>query len=100
MSFCDRPVRLDVGEWRRSNRSWQDAVFADDLPERGRVRQNRRCNGQENDGGIRCLYPVHHPERQFQGGRCTAADNDTATTVRVRDGKTLTTDGPFAETRE
>ena len=23
-----------------------------------------------------------------------------ATTVRVRDGKTLTTDGPFAETRE
>ena len=25
---------------------------------------------------------------------------DTATTVRVREGKTLTTDGPFAETRE
>ena len=25
---------------------------------------------------------------------------DTATTVRVRDGKTLTTDGPYAETRE
>ena len=24
----------------------------------------------------------------------------TATTIRVRDGKTLTTDGPFAETRE
>jgi hypothetical protein len=24
----------------------------------------------------------------------------TATTVRVREGKTLTTDGPFAETRE
>ncbi len=24
----------------------------------------------------------------------------TATTVRLRDGKTLTTDGPFAETRE
>jgi hypothetical protein len=24
----------------------------------------------------------------------------TATTVRIRDGKTLTTDGPFAETRE
>jgi hypothetical protein len=24
----------------------------------------------------------------------------TATTVRVRDGKTMTTDGPFAETRE
>ncbi len=24
----------------------------------------------------------------------------TATTVKVRDGKTITTDGPFAETRE
>jgi hypothetical protein len=27
-------------------------------------------------------------------------DTDMATTVRVRGGKTLTTDGPFAETRE
>ncbi len=26
--------------------------------------------------------------------------SSTATTVKVRDGKTLTTDGPFAETRE
>jgi hypothetical protein len=26
--------------------------------------------------------------------------SSTATTVRVKDGKTLTTDGPFAETRE
>lgn len=25
---------------------------------------------------------------------------ETATTVRVRDGETLTTDGPFAETKE
>lgn len=27
-------------------------------------------------------------------------ETNTATTVRVRDGKTTTTDGPFAETRE
>ena len=27
-------------------------------------------------------------------------DTSTATTVRVRDGRTLTTDGPFAETKE
>jgi hypothetical protein len=27
-------------------------------------------------------------------------DADTATTIRVRDGETLTTDGPFAETKE
>jgi hypothetical protein len=40
----------------------------------------------------------------IQGGNFKAGDRlqpaSTATTVRVRDGKTLTTDGPFAETRE
>jgi hypothetical protein len=39
-----------------------------------------------------------------KGGHFKAGDRlrptSTATTVRVRDGKTLTTDGPFAETRE
>ena len=47
--------------------------------------------------------------RQFtqslaQAGQLRAADRlrptSTATTVRIRDGKVLTTDGPFAETRE
>jgi hypothetical protein len=40
----------------------------------------------------------------IQSGSFKAGDRlqptTTATTVRVRDGKTLTTDGPFAETRE
>ena len=40
----------------------------------------------------------------IQSGQFKAGDRlqptTTATTVRVRDGKTLTTDGPFAETRE
>ena len=39
-----------------------------------------------------------------QSGAFKSADRlrpvSAATTVRVRDGKTLTTDGPFAETRE
>jgi len=39
-----------------------------------------------------------------QSGHFKGADRlqptSTATTIRVRDGKTLTTDGPFAETRE
>jgi len=39
-----------------------------------------------------------------QSGNFKAGDGlqptSTATTVRVRDGKMLTTDGPFAETRE
>lgn len=36
---------------------------------------------------------------QFVGGEALQGV-DTATTVRVRDGQTLTTDGPFAETKE
>ncbi|MGY8665441.1 YciI family protein [Bradyrhizobium sp. UFLA05-109] len=40
----------------------------------------------------------------IQSGNFKAGDGlqptTTATTVRVRDGKILTTDGPFAETRE
>jgi hypothetical protein len=40
----------------------------------------------------------------IQSGHFKAGDglqpSTTATTVRVRDGKVLTTDGPFAETRE
>lgn len=40
----------------------------------------------------------------IQSGNFKAGDRlqptSTATTVRVRDGKTLTTDGPFAETHE
>jgi hypothetical protein len=43
-------------------------------------------------------------QRLIQGGHMKAGDalqpTSTATTVRVRDGKTLTTDGPFAETKE
>jgi hypothetical protein len=38
------------------------------------------------------------------GGRCLASEAlqpvETATTVRVRDGRTSITDGPFAETKE
>ena len=36
---------------------------------------------------------------QFKAGDALKRTS-TATTVRVRDGKTITTDGPFAETRE
>jgi hypothetical protein len=43
-------------------------------------------------------------ETIVKSGNMKAGDalepTSTATTVRVRDGKTLSTDGPFAETRE
>jgi hypothetical protein len=38
-------------------------------------------------------------KRGLQSGLALLASN-TATTVKVRNGKTLTTDGPFAETKE
>jgi hypothetical protein len=55
--------------------------------------------GSEGQGAIYAGYqelnatPGMEPGRRMDGP-------DTATTVRVRDGSTLTTDGPFAETKE
>jgi len=45
-------------------------------------------------------FTAHIKERgAYQAGEALDTTT-TATTVRVRDGKTLTTDGPFAETKE
>jgi hypothetical protein len=51
-------------------------------------------------------YKAVYSEYLALGGdsRCIASGQlqpiDTATTVRVQDGRTLTTDGPFADTKE
>lgn len=42
----------------------------------------------------------HLKEKGVYLGGERLADVDSATSVRVRDGKTLVTDGPFAETKE
>jgi len=39
-------------------------------------------------------------ERGVMRGGDELADTDAATTVRIRDGEQLVTDGPFAETKE
>ena len=43
-------------------------------------------------------------ERMRESGKLVAGDalmpTESATTVRIRDGNTVTTDGPFAETKE
>lgn len=45
-------------------------------------------------------FTAHVRERgAYEAGEALDSTT-TATTVRVRDGKTLTTDGPFAETKE
>jgi hypothetical protein len=54
-------------------------------------------------GEIFNAYGTFTAELQASG-KMVAGDalqaTDTATSVRVRDGETLTTDGPFAETKE
>jgi hypothetical protein len=60
-------------EWERLPKQEQDAVFA-----------AYKAIGET---------PGVSPGLQLQ-------DPETATTVRVQDGKTLTTDGPFAEIKE
>ena len=57
----------------------------------------------EQVGAIMAAYDEFGRKAQAAGvmlGGEGLQTTDTATTVRVRDGETLTTDGPFAETRE
>jgi len=58
---------------------------------------------EEERGQIFQAYGTYTQELQ-DSGAMVAGDalqpTQTATTVRVRDGKRLTTDGPFAETKE
>jgi hypothetical protein len=58
---------------------------------------------KENAAGLFAEYATFTADLK-KSGHFVAGDAlqsvTTATTVRVRDGKTQTTDGPFAETRE
>ncbi len=57
----------------------------------------------EQSGEIMAAYGAFGEAAQQAGvllGGEGLQPTSTATTVRVRDGETLTTDGPFAETRE
>ena len=45
-------------------------------------------------------FGQHITDRGAMKGGEALAPTATATTVRVRDGKTISTDGPFAETKE
>ena len=63
-------------------------------PERLGARDRR---GARRD--VRASTRRSRPRRAFSAVPSCAA-RDTATTVRVRNGETLTTDGPFAEMKE
>ncbi|RIK40077.1 MAG: hypothetical protein DCC55_16120 [Chloroflexi bacterium] len=58
---------------------------------------------QEEQNAVMAAYYAFTEEINKAGimrGGEALQPTSTATTVRVRDGKTITTDGPFAETKE
>lgn len=63
-------------------------------------------NGQLNQQEQEAAYAAHSAFGEEAGKRGVMRDGQglmpttSATTVRVRNGKTLVTDGPFAETKE
>ncbi|TYL90886.1 YciI family protein [Bradyrhizobium rifense] len=70
------------------------------------IYRNEAQQGQMEPADYQKLLAEYSAYTQsiVQSGHFKAGDGlqptKTATTVRVRDGKTLATDGPFAETRE
>ncbi len=69
----DAPTPLDPEAWGRLSEDEQKQVFAD-------------YQAVNQTAGVTPGYGLETP--------------DAATTVRVQDGKTLTTDGPFVDTKE
>jgi hypothetical protein len=69
----DTPTPRSPDEWAKLSEDEQKAVFAD--------------------------YQAINQTPGVTAGQ-QLADPETATTVRVQDGKTLTTDGPFVELKE
>jgi hypothetical protein len=99
MSFYVRPVRLGVGEQRR-------AKGDDEMQYLLLIYRNEADMAKMDAAAGKKMGEDYGSFTQsiIQSGHFKAGDGlqptSTATTVRVRDGKTLTTDGPFAETRE
>jgi hypothetical protein len=55
---------------------------------------------QEEQGAVYAAYKAVNETPGFTPGSVQMDSPETATTVRVQDGRTLTTDGPFAEIKE
>ena len=67
----------------------------------GRPDAARRAGTDAARGGAEAVSPTtRRSTRRPASPPAPAAAAETATTVRVEDGKTLTTDGPFVETKE
>src|ERR1051326_5458481 len=91
MSISAGPVRRHAEPDQEVTMKYVALIYADAdgweaMPEDERARTSEKYMALARE-------PVSVGGEQLQ-------DADTATTVRVRDGETLTTDGPFAETKE
>jgi hypothetical protein len=91
--------RLDVGDPADDNRSATMQYLLMIYQNEAEYAKNDAATSQKMLGEYQSFT-----QSIIQSGNFKAGDRlqptTTATTVRVRDGKTLTTDGPFAETRE
>jgi hypothetical protein len=98
MSFDDWPVRLDVGDQADHKELTMQYLLM--------IYANEAEYAKVDPATLQKVYEEYGAFTQgiVKSGNFKAGDRlqpvSTATTVRVRDGKTLTTDGPFAETRE
>src|SRR5437899_12061296 len=99
MSFCVCPVRLDVGEISRSRGAIKMQYLLMIYTNEAEYAKMDAATGKK----VTDEYGAF-TQSIIQSGNFKAGDRlqpaSTATTVRVRDGKILTTDGPFAATRE
>jgi hypothetical protein len=98
MSCCDWPVRLDAGD--------QADQGANEMQYLLMIYRNEAEFSNMDPATAKQMMEEYGVFTQsiVQSGNFKAGDRlqpaTTATTVRVRAGKTLTTDGPFAETHE
>jgi hypothetical protein len=98
MSFCGFAVRLDAGDQADQEELAMQYLLM--------IYRNEAELGHMDAAARKKVTAEYGTFTQsiIQSGHFKAGDGlqptSTATTVRVRDGKTLTTDGPFAETRE
>jgi hypothetical protein len=104
MSFEDRPARLDVG--KSAEQQVNPIKGVNTMQYLLMIYRSEAEMGTMTPADIKKMSADYGTFTQsiIQSGNFKAGDalqpSTTATTVRVRDGKTLTTDGPFAETRE
>ena len=99
LSILASPNRL------HSERGFRPGKGDTEPQQEGAVKYLGLGNGEESKfEGVRDEECVAYVEAQQKSSRCLAAEAlrtvQTATTLRVRDGKLSLTDGPFAETKE